>query len=83
MSDPNNSPRGKIPRIKPAIGSVLKNRAIIKLVTYLVLFISYSLAGRVISFLITDTLEQEIARNPIGFNTFVGFNINSSGAEFR
>ncbi|NLC68719.1 MAG: glycosyltransferase family 39 protein, partial [Clostridiaceae bacterium] len=43
MSDPGITPHGeKIPRIKPAIGSVLKNRAIIKLVTYLVLFISYS-----------------------------------------
>lgn len=62
------------------MNSVFKNSAIIKLASYSVLFVSYFLASNFISFLITNTLEQEIARNPIGFNTFVGSNINSRGA---
>ena len=52
----------------------------IKLMFYAVLFVSYFLASHFISLSITNTLGQEIARTPIGFNTFVGSNIKYGGA---
>lgn len=60
-------------------GSV-KSRAGIKIIAYSALFISYFLTSSCVSYLISNTLQQDVAKKPIGFSTFVGSNIKYGGA---
>jgi len=56
-----------------------KKNGAIKIICYTILLSSYYLTSQVINYSVINSLKQDIAQTPVGFNLYVGSNIEQGG----